>query len=61
MTTIRVPVVICGGTAVRTPFDCAVVATNHRVFDAPRLAQMPLIVDTRNALRDCAGAHIFRL
>ncbi len=42
--------------------DCAVVTTNHAVFDYAELARKaPLVVDTRNALKGVAGAHIFRL
>jgi UDP-N-acetyl-D-glucosamine dehydrogenase len=47
--------------AVESPIDCAVIATNHQVFDYARIAAMPLIVDTRNALRDFTGPNIFRL
>jgi len=43
-------------------FDCALIVTNHRVFDYATLAaRAPLIVDTRNALKGQTGAHIFRL
>jgi len=42
--------------------DCALITTNHAVFDYREIAERaPLIVDTRNALRDVKGAHIFRL
>jgi UDP-N-acetyl-D-glucosamine dehydrogenase len=47
--------------AVESPIDCAVIATNHQVFDYARIAATPLIVDTRNALRDFTGPNIFRL
>jgi UDP-N-acetyl-D-glucosamine dehydrogenase len=47
--------------AVATRFDCAVVATDHRVFDYERIAQMPLIVDTRNALRNVTADTVFAL
>jgi UDP-N-acetyl-D-glucosamine dehydrogenase len=47
--------------AVSDGYDCAVVATNHRVFDYARIAAMPLVVDTRNALQGHAGRTIFRL
>ena len=47
--------------AVGDGYDCAVVATNHRVFDYARIAAMPLVVDTRNALQGHAGRTIFRL
>jgi UDP-N-acetyl-D-glucosamine dehydrogenase len=42
--------------------DCAVIITDHSVFDYPRIAkQFPLIVDTRNALKKMKGESIFRL
>jgi UDP-N-acetyl-D-glucosamine dehydrogenase len=41
--------------------DCAVVATDHRAFDYASIARMPLVVDTRNALKGCAQSSIFRL
>src|SRR5688572_17012504 len=42
--------------------DCAVICTNHRVFDYPAIvARYPLIVDTRNALKGIQADHIFRL
>ena len=42
--------------------DCAVICTNHKVFDYRRMvARFPLIVDTRNALKGIEGNHIFRL
>ena len=47
--------------AVAGAYDCAVVATDHRVFDFARIAKMPLIVDTRNALKTAGGPAIFRL
>jgi UDP-N-acetyl-D-glucosamine dehydrogenase len=42
--------------------DCAVVCTNHAVFnyaDMPK--RFPLVVDTRNALKGVAGENVFRL
>jgi UDP-N-acetyl-D-mannosaminuronate dehydrogenase len=42
-------------TAVKTPGDCAVVATDHTEFDYARIAQLPLVVDTRNALKASPG------
>jgi UDP-N-acetyl-D-glucosamine dehydrogenase len=43
-------------------FDIAVITTAHKTFDYDTLvAQSPLILDTRNALKGRAGAHIFRL
>jgi UDP-N-acetyl-D-glucosamine dehydrogenase len=42
--------------------DCAVICTNHRVFEYPAIvARYPLIVDTRNALKGIQAEHIFRL
>jgi UDP-N-acetyl-D-glucosamine dehydrogenase len=42
--------------------DCAVIITNHAAFDyAGIAARSRLIVDTRNALKGIAGAHIVRL
>ena len=42
--------------------DCAVICTNHKAFDYPGIVERyPLVVDTRNALKGIAGAHIFRL
>ena len=37
--------------AIGERFDCAVIATDHTAFDYGRIAQMPLVVDTRNALK----------
>jgi len=43
-------------------FDIGVITTNHKTFDYDTLvAKSPLILDTRNALKGRAGAHIFRL
>jgi UDP-N-acetyl-D-glucosamine dehydrogenase len=47
--------------AVTSSCDCAVIATDHKAFDYGRIATLPLIVDTRNALRTFARAGIFRL
>ncbi len=42
--------------------DCALIITDHKVFDYPRIAQQfPLIVDTRNALKNIQSDRIFRL
>ena len=42
--------------------DCAVVCTNHKVFDYASIAtRFPLVVDTRNALKGLPGENIFRL
>ena len=43
-------------------FDCALIVTNHTCFDYATIAsRSPLVVDTRNALRNISGPHIFRL
>jgi UDP-N-acetyl-D-glucosamine dehydrogenase len=47
--------------AVTSACDCAVVATDHRVFDYGRVAAMSLVVDTRNALKAFARPGIFTL
>ena len=44
----------------RETCDCAVIATDHALFDYDRIAAMALVVDTRNALKTTAP-HIFRL
>jgi UDP-N-acetyl-D-glucosamine dehydrogenase len=42
--------------------DCAVIVTDHRVFDyAALVKRAPLIVDTRNALKGIRADHIVRL
>jgi UDP-N-acetyl-D-glucosamine dehydrogenase len=42
--------------------DCALIITDHQVFDYPRIARtFPLVVDTRNALKKLQGDTIFRL
>jgi UDP-N-acetyl-D-glucosamine dehydrogenase len=41
--------------------DCAVIATDHTEFDYARIAQFPLVVDTRNALKSFDSPTIFRL
>ena len=48
-------------TAVTSNCDCAVIATDHQVFDFSRIASMPLVVDTRNALSKFHTPSIFRL
>jgi UDP-N-acetyl-D-glucosamine dehydrogenase len=47
--------------AVRSPIDCAIVATDHAQFDYRRVAELPLVVDTRNALKSVDRPTIFRL
>ena len=42
--------------------DCAVICTNHRIFDyASIVKRFPLVVDTRNALKGIDSPNIFRL
>ena len=42
--------------------DCAVICTNHSVFDYPSIAKrFPLVVDTRNALKGVTADNVFRL
>ena len=41
--------------ALASPYDCAVVSTDHTVFDYARIAGMPLVVDTRNVIKDAAS------
>jgi UDP-N-acetyl-D-glucosamine dehydrogenase len=42
--------------------DCAVVCTNHSIFDYTAMpARFPVVVDTRNALKGNAAENIFRL
>jgi UDP-N-acetyl-D-glucosamine dehydrogenase len=45
--------------AVEGGYDCAVVATDHSAFDFEQIAGMPLVVDTRNALKTFARSSIF--
>jgi UDP-N-acetyl-D-glucosamine dehydrogenase len=47
--------------AMRSPIDCAIVATDHRQFDYRQIAGLPLVVDTRNALKSFDSQTIFRL
>jgi UDP-N-acetyl-D-glucosamine dehydrogenase len=41
--------------------DCAVITTDHELFDYARIAAMPLVVDTRNALQTFKRPTIFPL
>jgi UDP-N-acetyl-D-glucosamine dehydrogenase len=42
--------------------DCAVIITDHKVFDYKRIVEkFPIIVDTRNALKGVRSTRIFRL
>jgi UDP-N-acetyl-D-glucosamine dehydrogenase len=47
--------------AMLSPIDCAIVATDHSQFDYRRIAGLPLVVDTRNALKSFDSPTIFRL
>ena len=62
-----VPELHHGGHSYRSiPFDavvgklcsCAVVTTDHSAFDYERIAGMPLVVDTRNALKGLSGRGV---
>jgi UDP-N-acetyl-D-glucosamine dehydrogenase len=42
--------------------DCAVICTNHHVFDYGGIVKrFPIVVDTRNALKGIEATHVFRL
>jgi UDP-N-acetyl-D-glucosamine dehydrogenase len=42
--------------------DCALIVTDHQSFDYPRIArEFPLVVDTRNALKQVRSDNVFRL
>jgi UDP-N-acetyl-D-glucosamine dehydrogenase len=47
-------------TALRNGYDCVVVTTDHKLFDYERIAALPLVVDTRNAIKRRSPA-IFKL
>jgi UDP-N-acetyl-D-glucosamine dehydrogenase len=47
--------------ALASPPDCAVLTTDHSTFDCARVAALPLVVDTRNALKASSNPGIFRL
>jgi UDP-N-acetyl-D-glucosamine dehydrogenase len=66
----HVPELVLAGRALRSvPFDealtaaydCSVVATDHGAFDYARIAALPLVVDTRNALEAFRRPTIFGL
>ena len=42
-------------------YDCAVITTDHGSFDYKRIAALPLVVDTRNALKQASGTGLFKL
>jgi UDP-N-acetyl-D-glucosamine dehydrogenase len=42
--------------------DCVVLLTDHSAFNYPEIVHLaPVIIDTRNALRDFIGGNIIRL
>jgi UDP-N-acetyl-D-glucosamine dehydrogenase len=47
-------------TALGNGYDCVVVTTNHKIFDYDRIAALPLVVDTRNAIKH-RSPTIFKL
>ena len=48
--------------ALKAGTDCAVIVTDHKAFDYPRILKaFPAIVDTRNALKGFSGDGIVRL
>jgi UDP-N-acetyl-D-glucosamine dehydrogenase len=48
--------------AIGTNIDCAVICTNHKVFDYGAMpGRFPLVVDTRNALKGTEALNVFRL
>ena len=47
--------------AVADGYDCYVVATDHGVFDYARIAALPIVVDTRNAIKNVDKPGFFRL
>ena len=47
--------------AIAGSYDCVVVATDHDAFDYRRIADLPLVVDTRNALKEFDRPSILRL
>ena len=47
--------------AVKTGYDCVVIATDHAKFDYAAIARMPLVVDTRNAIKGPSRPNVFKL
>jgi UDP-N-acetyl-D-glucosamine dehydrogenase len=48
--------------ATRDTIDCAVICTNHSVFNYAEMPKrFPLVVDTRNALKNIQAENVFRL
>jgi UDP-N-acetyl-D-glucosamine dehydrogenase len=53
---------ICSDEAAMAKADCVVIVTDHSGFDYPAILEMvPLVVDTRNALKGVKSAKIVRL
>jgi UDP-N-acetyl-D-glucosamine dehydrogenase len=48
-------------TALESSYDCGIIAADHSVFDYERIVDLPLVVDTRNALKRFDRPSIFRL
>ena len=46
--------------AMTTPCDCAVVSTDHAIFDYARIGGMGLLVDTRDAIKT-RGPNVFSI
>src|SRR3954454_11618184 len=46
--------------ALKNGCDCAVITTDHKLFDYDRLSKLPLVVDTRNAIKRRSPA-VFKL
>jgi UDP-N-acetyl-D-glucosamine dehydrogenase len=43
-------------------YECAVITTDHQAFDYKQIVnRSPLVVDTRNVLKNCRESKIFRL
>jgi UDP-N-acetyl-D-glucosamine dehydrogenase len=47
-------------TAIGNGYDCVVVTTDHTLFDYDRIAALPLVIDTRNAIKR-RSPSIFKL
>jgi UDP-N-acetyl-D-glucosamine dehydrogenase len=47
--------------AIKARNDCVVIATDHAKFDYAAIAKLPLVVDTRNAIKGHNGPNVFKL
>lgn len=47
--------------AIATNYDGVIIATDHAKFDYAAIAKMPLVVDTRNAIKGHRGSNVFKL